>query len=91
MMDGEQETLASFWIDKDDISRCEDNLMVTKSLRIKQGKILDSSCKEKYEGYQCWREHKGVLLNHFYHMVHFQSATDLPMHCSDSFFISFQL
>ena len=70
MMDGEQETLASFWIDKDDMSRCEDDLMVTKSLRIKQGKILDSFCKEKYEGYKCWREHKGTWLYRFHNLVH---------------------
>ena len=62
MKDGENENLSSFWIDSDD-EKCEDNLMVTKSLVIKSGKILNSSCKEKYEDYKCWREYKGVLLN----------------------------
>ena len=64
MKDGENENLSSFWIDSDD-EKCEDNLMVTKSLVIKSGKILNSSCKEKYEDYKCWREYKGVLLNLF--------------------------
>ena len=63
MKDGENENLSSFWIDRDDVNRCEDNLMVTKSLAIKAGKILNSSCKEKFEGYKCWREYKGLLLN----------------------------
>ena len=69
MMDGEKETLASFWIDKDDMSRCDDNLMVTKSLRIKQGKILDSFCKEKFEGYKCWRENRGTWFYRFHHLI----------------------
>ena len=63
MKDGENENLSSFWIDRDDVNRCEDDLMVTKSLAIKAGKILNSSCKEKFEGYKCWREYKGLLLN----------------------------
>jgi len=62
MKDGGNENLSSFWLDSDD-EKCEDNLMVTKSLVIKSGKILNSSCKEKYEDYECWREYKGVLLN----------------------------
>ena len=62
MKDGQNETLSSFWIDSGD-DRCEDDLMVTKSLVIKSGKILNSACKEKYEDYKCWREYKGVLLN----------------------------
>ena len=63
MKDGENENLSSFWIDRDDVNRCDDNLMVTKSLAIKAGKILNSSCREKFEGYKCWREYKGLLLN----------------------------
>ena len=62
MKDGENENLSSFWIDSDD-EKCQDNLMVTKSLVIKSRKILNSSCIEKYEDYKCWREYKGVLLN----------------------------
>ena len=62
MKDGENENVSSFWIDSDD-EKCEDNLMVTKSLVIKSGEILNSSCKEKYEDYKCWREYKGLLLN----------------------------
>ena len=42
MKDGQNETLSSFWIDSGD-NRCDDNLMVTKSLVIKSGKIL---CKD---------------------------------------------
>ena len=62
MRDGEDNQLSSFWIDKNDLSRCEDNIMVTKSLKLKQGRIIDSSCREKYESYKCWREYKGIRL-----------------------------
>ena len=62
MKDGQYENISSFWIDNNDMNRCEDDLMVTKSLVIKAGQILNSSCKEKYEEYKCWREYKGSLL-----------------------------
>jgi len=61
MRDGKNGTLESFWIDENDMSKCENDLMVTKSIKIKNGKILDSYCKEKYEEYKCWREYKGTL------------------------------
>ena len=61
MRDGKNGTLESFWIDEDDMSKCEDNIMVTKSIKIKNGQILDSYCKEKYGEYKCWREYKGTL------------------------------
>ena len=61
--DGENEKIEAFWIDKDDPSQCENKLMVTKSLTIKNGKILDSFCKEKIEGYKCWREYRGTWLS----------------------------
>ena len=63
MKDGQYGNLSSFWIADNDMSRCEDDLMVTKSLVIKSEKILNSSCKDKYEGYKCWREYKGSLFD----------------------------
>ena len=62
MKDGKDENIEAFWIDNDDVSQCENNLMVTKSLKIKKGNILDSFCKDKFEDYKCWREYKGIWL-----------------------------
>ena len=75
MKDGKDENIEAFWIDNDDVSQCENNLMVTKSLKIKKGKILDSFCKDKFEDYKCWREYKGIWLYIFnmeYGCVYFQ-------------------
>ena len=59
MKDGEDDEIQSFWIDHDDMSQCEKSLMVTKSVKIKNGKILDSFCKDQLEDYKCWKEYKG--------------------------------
>ena len=73
MKDGQDENIEAFWIDNDDVSQCENNLMVTKSLKIKKGKILDSFCKDKFEDYKCWREYKGkwlFIFTAFSDMIH---------------------
>ena len=76
LKDGSNQEIASFWIDRN-MNRCEDNLMVTKSLKIKHGKIIHSSCKEKHEPYQCWREYKGYV--DFSAFFPFQSIVSLSM------------
>ena len=76
MTDGKHENIEAFWIDNDDLSQCEKNLMVTKSLKIKNGKIMDSFCKEKYEGYKCWREHKVKWLKNRENPENFRKSRD---------------
>ena len=59
MKDGKDDNIQSFWIDHDDMSQCEESLMVTKSIKIKNGKISDSFCRDQLEGHNCWKEFKG--------------------------------
>ena len=51
MKDGQDENIEAFWIDNDDVSQCENNLMVTKSLKTWQKSVYSCNAIATLETY----------------------------------------